>query len=359
MRKALAQWVLIWGTWNFIALYSASEIIFRQTDNLPVDVWGVLLRELINGNIWFLLTPVVIWLSLNKRISKPNWLGGVIFHITAGLIISFFQSAIYSFVLRLIGLSAAPNTYFQDLQNQLTFHFHFNFFSYWVVFGVTYTIDYYRKYRERDLFASQLETRLTRAQLDALKMQLHPHFLFNTLNTISVLMEKDVKAANRMLVNLSDLLRMALDNIGTQEVSLKDELEFLERYLKIEETRFEERLKVRMNVEPETLDARVPNLILQPLVENAIKHGISPQIAGGTIEIRAEREGQTLRLSVRDSGAGIGNKELAKIKKGIGLANTQARLKQMYDGNHTFQINSEEGNGFSVNITIPFRTSEG
>src|SRR5262249_32977164 len=155
------------------------------------------------------------------------------------------------------------------------------------------------------LKASQLEARLAQAQLQALKSQLHPHFFFNTLHAISSLMRKDIEAADRMLTRLSDLLRLTLENVGAQETTLRQELDFLEGYLEIEQTRCRDRLQVKIEIEPETLDARVPNLILQPLVENAVRHGVAPRAAPGRIEISARRVGGKLEMQVRDNGAGL------------------------------------------------------
>jgi sensor histidine kinase YesM len=224
-----------------------------------------------------------------------------------------------------------------------------------MIIGLSHGIDFYRRYRERELRASQLETRLAQAQLDALKMQLHPHFLFNTLNSISVLMADDVKAARRMLTRLSELLRASLENVGADEVLLKEELEFLKNYLEIEQTRFQDRLTVRMKVEPAVLDARVPNLILQPLVENAIRHGIAPRAHPGLIEIRAQRLNGMVQLQVLDNGAGLGSATPQNVLKGIGLSNIQARLKQYYGSDHRFEMREANGGGLEVTIAIPFR----
>src|SRR5262249_2873049 len=154
-----------------------------------------------------------------------------------------------------------------------------------------YALDYYQKFQERELKAAQLEGRLAQAELQNLKAQLQPHFLFNTLHAISVLMQENVQAANRMLVRLSELLRMALDTAGAQEVTLKQEVEFAQRYLEIEQTRFQDRLSVKIDVDPSALDARAPSLLLQPLVENAVRHGIARRAGAGLLEIIARREG--------------------------------------------------------------------
>ena len=197
--------------------------------------------------------------------------------------------------------------------------------------------------------ALELEGLLTRAELQNLKMQLHPHFLFNTLHTISVLMMRNVTAANRMLIRLSDLLRITLDNAGAQEVTLKQELDFLNGYLEIEQTRFHDRLTVNRDIDPATLDVMVPNLLLQPLVENAIRHGISTRADAGLIEIRSRREADRLVIEISDNGQGLpGN-----VKKGVGLANTEARLEQLYGNSHSFALLPAPSGGLLVRIVIP------
>ena len=357
MKKAQTKWFLIWGCWTLAAFFFTSEVVFRGGSVYPIGSWEMLLRELINNYVWFALTPLVVRLAHRMPIEKHKWKRGLIFHLCASVIVALFHVAAYTFILHVSGLAIVSSTYWHRFQVLLTFNFHTNITCYWIVFGIHYAVSSYRKQAEKDLRASQLEAKLAQSRLDVLKMQLHPHFLFNTLNTISVLNENDPKAANRMLVGLSDLLRIALEDTGRQEVPLRQELDFLERYLKIEQIRFEERLRVKINVEPETLDAQVPNLILQPLVENAVRHGIAPQISGGTVEICAKRENENLRLTVRDDGAGLAAKDAVSVKKGIGLSNTQARLKQMFSENYSFQISGDDG--FLATMTIPFRTNDG
>ncbi|HMV49826.1 MAG TPA: histidine kinase, partial [Blastocatellia bacterium] len=188
--------------------------------------------------------------------------------------------------------------------------------------------------------------------LQALKMQLQPHFLFNTLNSISALQLTDVETANRMTARLGDFLRLTLDNAGTQEVTLRQEMEFLRGYLEIEQLRFQERLQVTFDLTPEALEARVPNLILQPIVENSIRHGIAPVSEAGRIEVRAARQNGHLELSVRDDGPGIVAGESGK--DGIGLANTRSRLQQLYGDAHRLDIENAAGGGLLVKMTIPF-----
>jgi LytS/YehU family sensor histidine kinase len=205
------------------------------------------------------------------------------------------------------------------------------------------------------LRVSEIEAGLKRAQLDALKMQLHPHFLFNTLNTISVLMAEDVGAARHMLLKLSDLLRAALKT-SDHEIALRQELDLLRCYLEIEQTRFQGRLTVRMNIDPDALDARTPTLILQPLVENAIKHGIAPRSAPGIVEVSASRNNGAIELRVSDSGSDMADIESGK-PAGMGLANVRARLEKLYQGASRFEMKRGELGGMEIFLSIPHRTA--
>jgi LytS/YehU family sensor histidine kinase len=229
---------------------------------------------------------------------------------------------------------------------------------YGVVIGACYAFDYYRKYREREFIASRLETQLAQAQLDSLRMQLHPHFLFNTLNSIVGLVRDNKNAAAvTMLVGLSDLLRHALDHSERHEVELRDELNFIKLYLKIQEMRFSDRLEIEFDIDPATTKALVPNLILQPLAENALRHGIARSADAGLVGISSAIAGGHLRLSVYDNGAGLSDDWQIKSGTGIGLANTVARLQQLYDDNHQFDIRNRDGGGVEVVILMPMRTA--
>jgi sensor histidine kinase YesM len=189
-------------------------------------------------------------------------------------------------------------------------------------------------------------------------MQLHPHFLFNTLNAISELIYKDPESADRMITDLSDLLRLSFENLELQEIPLKQELEFLEKYLEIELMRFHDRLSVNMEISPDTLGASVPNMILQPLVENAIKHGIAPRSSGGHIDIHTVRSNGHLEIEVSDDGLGVPFGDLENLPEGVGLTNTRRRLRHLYGDKHEFVLTSAEKGGLSINLTIPYKESE-
>jgi LytS/YehU family sensor histidine kinase len=220
----------------------------------------------------------------------------------------------------------------------------------------SYTFSYHRRYREGQVKTLQLEAQLSQAQLHALKMQLHPHFLFNTLHSISALLNKDTDSARKMITRLGDFLRLTLDNSGSQEVTLQQEIEFLSCYLEIERIRFQDRLVTRVDIPPQTLDAKVPNLILQPIVENAIRHGIAPRSTPGLIEIGAEQRNGTLRIQVRDNGPGLPAHRTSEnlFQKGLGLSNTEGRLERLYGEAHLFDFSSSPTGGLVVTLEIPF-----
>jgi hypothetical protein len=222
------------------------------------------------------------------------------------------------------------------------------------VIGIAHASFYYAEARERSVREAHLETRLVEAQLRMLQHQLHPHFLFNTLHAISALMHRDVRSADRVLAKLSDLLRITLDSVARPEIRLNEELEFLQKYLEIEQVRLGDRLTVTWNVQPDTLDASVPALLLQPIVENAIKHGIAPLTGPGHVAIGAELEGGKLVLTVTDSGPGPSGSDLPSLSKGIGIANTRARLTHQFGARYRFEFKPAQ-KGFTVLIAIPFK----
>ncbi len=342
-----ARWTLFLGGWTLMGLFFASRSILIYSYRGEDFDWRLpLLMSLTKWYGWGLLAPAIFWLGGRIPLQRQNWVRAFVVHLPASILFSLVKVGMDAWLLpRVTGL---------DIPVSSAYELHSNVLSYWAILGVSLAVDYYRKYRERELRASQLETRLAEAQLQVLKMQLHPHFLFNTLHAISTLMHRDVEAAERMLTRLSDLLRHSFESVGVQEVSLKQELEFLDRYVEIEKVRFGDRLAVEISVDPELLDARVPNLILQPLVENAIRHGIAPRAAGGRIEIEVRRDNGMLDLEIRDNGPGLpaGDDGIEGIG-GIGLANTRARLEQLYGDRHRFELSDAAGGGLAVNLAIP------
>jgi len=229
---------------------------------------------------------------------------------------------------------------------------------YWAIVCVTWVISYYQQLRERERRTLELEARLTRANLQTLKTQLQPHFLFNTLNAISSLVRRKPEAAEDMIGSLSDFLRMNLAAAHQHEVPLRREIEFLDLYLEIQQTRFGERLRIQKDMDPAALDVAVPTLILQPLVENSVRHGIESRETGGTILIRAMHHENSLRLEVRDDGEGLKGGQLTAIREGVGLSNTKARLQELYGDAHRFQITPNADGGLTVTVELPWHAEQ-
>jgi two-component system LytT family sensor kinase len=346
--------ILMLSCATFLALiYGARNIFSSVSLQRPLDLVRALGFEFVYWYVWVAFTPAVIWFA-RKFDFQRNAAKSVFALIAFGLLIAPLQATVefsLAYAIDLLrGMPAQEMAVRRHLLPRViaveTFG---NFIVYTLIVCGYYAYDYYRKYREREIRSVELEGRLAQAELQNLKMQLHPHFLFNTLHTISVLMMRDANLANRMLIRLSDLLRITLDNTGNQMVPLKQELDFLSGYLEIEQTRFQDRLTVNIDVQPAALDARVPNLILQPIVENAIRHGIASQPGSGTIQLRASIVGPVLRVEVRDDGPGLDG----SFKKGIGLTNTEARLRQLYGTSHSFDIANAPDGGVQVTLTIP------
>jgi two-component system, LytTR family, sensor kinase len=350
-------WLLIISCATFLGLiYAARSLFATVSQGRPIDLVRQVGFEFLFWYLWAALTPVVIWFARRFELQRTRWKGMLFALVAFGVFIAPLQSSVefclaYSIDL-LRGMPQQEMAQRREILGRAIIVETFgNFIIYSLIVCGHYAYEYYQRYRERELRSVELEGRLAQAELQNLKMQLHPHFLFNTLNSISVLMRRDVELANRMLIRLSDLLRITLDSTGSHMVSLKQELDFLRGYLEIEQTRFQDRLTVQIDVPPAALDARVPNLILQPLVENAIRHGISTRPGAGVIQIRAVVANDTLQMQVSDDGPGLDR----TFKKGIGLTNTEARLQQLYGSRQRFELTNQPDGGLLVTITIPLK----
>jgi two-component sensor histidine kinase len=357
-RGPVTKWLIIFGVWTLFGLFFASQFALQnQLSENPISFWRILSWQLASGYAWFILSPLILWLSKQYPFEDGKWKASVPIHVVASVVVSLGILTIDAYVLPKLGYLARFNlTSFWETYKILFFvNFHFSIAIYWGVVAIHQAILYYRKYRERELKTSQLEARLAQSRLQVLKMQLHPHFLFNTLNAISELVHRDPDAADTMLTDLSDLLRMSFENLEVQEIPLKQELEFLRKYLEIEQTRFHDRLEVKMDIGADTLDASVPNMILQPLVENAIKHGISPKAEGGHINIGAVRNNGHLEILVSDDGVGVSNSDMKAVAEGVGLSNTRRRLKHLYGEGHKFELRPDGDHGVIVRLDIPYR----
>jgi two-component system, LytTR family, sensor kinase len=319
--------------------------------------WGHVLRHgLLEAYLWAFATLAIFWLARRFPLERGRMLRSSAVHLVGALVLSLARVVVHGRAEPAGGW--LPERSF-DRQFWGSFHQYLLFYA--LLLGIAHAVLYHGRYRERERAAERLAAGLTEARLQALKMQLQPHFLFNTLNAISALIPAEAKPARRMVARLGDLLRIALEHEETQEVTLREELAFLEPYLEIEQARLEDRLTVVMEIAPETLDARVPHLVLQPLVENAIRHGIAPRIEPGRVEISATSgaDDRFLHLEVRDDGPGVDRDNQARTRKGVGLANIQSRLEQLYDGEHRFELENHPEGGVVVRISLPFRRGDG
>jgi two-component system LytT family sensor kinase len=299
----------------------------------------------------------VLFAAARMPIERNNWVRSSLLHIPISILLSGIVTALgYVVVWLYWDWPKSMPFSFERMGRFVVGNFSEGIGIYLLIALTSYAFSYYRRYREGQLRTLQLEAQLSHAQLQALKMQLQPHFLFNTLHSISALLNKDPEAARKMITRLGDFLRLTLENSGSQEVTLQQEMEFLTCYLEIERIRFQNRLVTRMDVAQPTLAAKVPNLILQPIVENAIRHGIAPRSTPGLIEIEAKQQNGTLRIQVRDNGPGLSKHRTSDIlfKKGLGLANTETRLERLYGAAHLFDLSNNPDGGLIVTLEIPF-----
>lgn len=301
-----------------------------------------------------MLSPAAVRLADHFRIEPPRLLRNVSVHALAGIAFSVTTYLIWQVCMKTIGLYEWESGMMAELR-AVVWNISDGGPLYWVVIFVHNAGYYYKRYEISAAKAADLNAQLAQAQLQSLKMQIHPHFLFNALHSISELIHADPNAAERMVVALSRLLRSSLANSSMLEVPLKRELEMTRLYLNIEKMRFDDRLAIDINVAEETEDALVPNLILQPLVENAIKHGISHRPGLGCIAVETIRNGGSLVITIRDNGAGF-NTEKGPLVEGVGLTTTRARLDKLYGAGQSFHFVRRPG-GTEAVIRLPFKVA--
>jgi signal transduction histidine kinase len=371
LKRARTILILV-GVWTLIGLTFASLSFFGTlaiSDYRRVDLVGIFVWNLTAFYLWALLAPLIALLARRYRLDRQHWPQSLfLVHLPASLIFPALHLCLYLPLYWLAGgvLTQEFPTLLSLFGYQLFANLPMKVSIYWLILIAINALDYYHSFLVAEVNASELRAQLAQAQLRALKMQLHPHFLFNTLNSISALLHRDAEAADQMVARLGDFLRLTLENSGTQEVTLEQEIAFLRCYLEIEIVRHE-RLSVETDIEPQTLAALVPNLILQPLVENAIRHGISRQSAPGRLTIRAARSSRgRLRLQIEDNGPGLSLVGEADppppadllertLAGGVGLANTRARLEHLYGGEGRLELARATPRGMLVTLEIPFR----
>lgn len=363
-RTKVQKYAVVFLAWTIFGLFFFSQgLAQKYFSRDPTPWWHYLVSWLTGVYICAFLTPVVLWLGGRFPFERRKWIRRAALHFLFSLVFSVVEIAAHGIVLHSLGLfPAVMKSLAMTYAILVVIGFHSSVTTYWLILGVQYAFHYYQGYRERErqalrleLNASKLRTQLAHAQLSALKMQLHPHFLFNTMNAIMVLVRQQRgPQAEEMLGRLSDLLRLVLEDVDTQEVPLRRELEYLNLYLAIEQVRFADRLRVTISADPAILNAAVPHLGLQPIVENAIRHGIGRSSAAGNVDIAVVRKGDMLEVTIADDGPGFASPE-APETRGIGLANTRARLVQLYGEEAKLYTGNNPGRrGAFVILSIPY-----
>lgn len=364
--------LLILGFWILFGLLEATgTYLSSRASSYPLPFDTAILANMPFWLIWALFTPIVFWLAHRFSFQEGHAVRFAAIHFPAALVLSASQllvgGAIYYYATRVYYWTNWPSTFDSGIgefySRWAQTYLIVNIVVYWVIVGAYNALDYHRRYRERELEAARLETqtaqlesRVTEARLAALRMELNPHFLFNTLNAISALVRRgEHKEAVTMLARLGDLLRVTLERGGEQEIPLEKELEYLARYLEIERVRFQDRLTVETEVAEDAAHALVPTFILQPLVENAVRHGLSRSTAPGVIRVSAERApDDRLVLTVADSGVGFRTRD-GRVREGVGMKNTRARLDQLYGTRASLDWENADV-GARVTVVMPFVT---
>ncbi len=358
MHNRWIRYAVVVAGWAFLGFVLSIEVYFNNRAGMKtwqVDFVEVAIPQFGRAMMWALMAPLILQLRQKMPLRRGGWAGGVAFHLG----MSFVVMATY-YLGRMLAYFIFFGEPLGDFWSMAVSGFYgrniIDMAYYWAVLAFGYSFELHQRYKSEELKAAQLGARLIETELKALREQLRPHFLFNTLNTISVLVrEQKNDEAVTLIARLSSLLRMSLDNTRGHEVTVRQELDFLERYLDIQKARFSDRLAIGIAIEPAAMEARIPNLLLQPLVENAIVHGIAPKAGPGRVDVFGRIESGRLHLEVRDDGPGLAA-GFDRPKEGIGLSNTRERIAKIYGVHGQLSLRSEPGRGVSVQIVLPCRT---
>ncbi len=365
------EWKLIFAFWTLIAVFTVGT---RLLDPRGGDLGSVMLfpkagRVFASYYLWALVTPLIFWMAARFEPKRSQLLRTVLAHLGVGFLVALgIDFATDLLRIHVLPVPAPRPATFQPLQAIARFWFINELVIYGAILATGFARVYYLRERMRQQEAerlareaqeleaqkAELEAQLAAARLEALRMQLNPHFLFNTLHAISTLVGHDPKGVRRMIARLSTLLRYVLEENGRQESPLSEEIGFLRGYLEIQEIRFQGRLNVEIEIEPGVESALVPSLILQPIVENAMKHGTSEQTGHGRVVVRAYREGEELVLEVADNGPGLDEPPAAVMERGTGLTNVRARLEGLYGNAHRLSFHASAFGGLAVTIRLPY-----
>ncbi len=366
LRLGRAELLLIFAFWTFMAVLTAANALLdpRGRGLQPNIASAPIALAFIESYLWALVTPFVFLLSSRYGLERSRWLSRVLLFLGVGIVVAVFVDSITTWLRFDVFFTPRrrgppPGSLPGPLMGIVRLWYLNELIVYIAVLAAGFARDYFLRYRGRveetarlQAHAAQLQAQLAEARLSALRTQLDPHFLFNTLHAVSALVERDPRGVRKMISRLSELLRHNLEGAGAQEVPLEQEMKVTERYLEIMQIRFQGKLELEIRMDPAAAGALVPSLVLQPLVENAIKHGVSRIGGTGKIEITTERRGERVLLRVVDNGPG----PAAEASDGVGLRNTRDRLKELYDGEASLSLSPAEGGGTRAEVALPYHT---
>jgi two-component sensor histidine kinase len=358
-KSRAVKWGVIFLLLTLIGLWNIGVIVTEKMANdEAIPFYYPFIDEMTGAYATLALLPFLFWFFPRFPIQRGNFFTRIPLHLGISILYGISHTTLMWQSRKLIHRLAGYGSYdYGQAGYRILMEYHKQFFVYWTIFGIFFLIRYVRKNQERKLKTAQLEEQLTKARLQALQMQLNPHFLFNTLNMISATMYENVKAADRMIASLSDLLRITLKSKDREQYTFEKELEVLTLYVDIMKARFGDRLIINMDIDNKTLNAMVPGFILQPLVENSIKHGMET-LETTIINITSRKEENRLVLTIEDNGPGLPGAPDQVMTNGVGLSNTEERLEKLYGPDHGFHLDNMEHGGLRVTIDIPIRTSE-
>src|SRR5579884_200647 len=337
LQSRRVRWLVYLCGWTLFGLFLVSQDIFHDhAMHHRIDLTVSFVAWMTEAYLWALLAPLVWLLSKRWPMDSQTWRRNAFAHLIYSVILAVVEATLFSFVFSVL-VHRPDETFSATLYYVLPIDFHFNLVIYSGIVAAQHMAGMYRRYQEQHLHASELQRQLVQSRLSALRAQLQPHFLFNTLNAIVVLVrQQKTREADEMITNLSELLRQTLEEWEMQEIPLRKEIEFLRLYLDIEQVRFQDRLKVEMAMDPKTLDCLVPCFLLQPLVENAIRHGIAKSSSASTVTIKSRRVDSMLEIQICDDGPGFSDNRTQG--NGTGLANTRARLRELYGKEQSLRL---------------------
>ena len=360
-HREMPRWLLVVGFWTLIVLAYSTRTEMRAGSYtwIRISWFDSLKLAATQWYPWGLLSVAIFWINKKLPFRSDALLLRLLIHVPLSLVFGVAFTYL-SYILTQL-LNAPSETVWMGanlLETSTRVIYRLGAFVYWSIAAVCVALDYQRDLKDQQIRRVELERLLVEAQLARLRTQLDPHFLFNALNSISAYVESAPREARLMLEQLGDLLRLSLEHADEHEVALERELMFVDRYIQLQLARFADRLKVQVQVDPDVMPAAVPTFLLQPLVENAIRHGISKLATGGAIEVAAWRSGEQLRLRVRDNGLGLPPGWTFDTHTGIGLGNTRARLEHLYGkGGYSIEIGPDAEHHTCVDVTIPYRVA--